>query len=72
MTKERTLAQAQVVANHSGRTMAVLNLNPFGGLYVIRDWDDRFAGSRELVKRVDPRPPCGVANLTSDAQRKAG
>jgi hypothetical protein len=52
MTKERILAQAQRDANREGRPMAVLNLNPYSPLYVIREWDQRYEGSRELIARV--------------------
>jgi len=51
---ERTLACAQRDADRERRPMAVLNVNQFSPLYVVRDWDDRFEGDRQLVQRVDP------------------
>ena len=34
--------------------MAVLNLNPFSPIYVVRDCGDRFTGAIDLVARVEP------------------
>ena len=45
MTKERIIAKAQAEANRDGKALAVLNLNPFSPLYVIRFWDESFAQS---------------------------
>jgi hypothetical protein len=50
----RAFEMARRDANRERRAVAVLNLNPMSGLYVCRDWDDRFAGSRELVAKVEP------------------
>jgi hypothetical protein len=50
----RAFELAQRDANRERRPMAVLNLNPFAGLYVCRSWDDRRTGSRELVAKVEP------------------
>jgi hypothetical protein len=54
MTKQDAIALAQRTANREGKPMAVLNLNAFSPIYVVRDWDNRFNGQRELVVRVDP------------------
>lgn len=55
MTKlEAIERKAQQEANRSNKPMAVLNLNPFGGLFVIREWDDRYLGHRDLVTRICP------------------
>jgi hypothetical protein len=54
MTKARAIELAQRSADHVNRPMAVLNLNPYGALYVIREWDDRFDGDRQLVAKVTP------------------
>jgi hypothetical protein len=54
MTRERAMMLAQRSADHVNQPMAVLNLNPFGALYVIREWDDRFDGDRQLVAKVMP------------------
>jgi hypothetical protein len=51
---ERITADAQRDANRNGVSMAILNLNPFNPMYVIRSWDDRFVSHRNFVKRVDP------------------
>jgi hypothetical protein len=60
LVRQRTLEQitaiAHMAANDARRPMAVLNLNHFQPLYVIREWNDDFAGSRELVKRVCALP----------------
>ena len=54
MTKEKIIAKAQQEADRTGRSLAVLNLNCFSPLYVIRDWDDRYANDQQLVARVHP------------------
>jgi hypothetical protein len=60
MTKQATIELAQRTANREGKPMAVLNLNAFSPIYVVRDWHDRFAnysglaGHGELVARIDP------------------
>jgi hypothetical protein len=66
MTKQDVIQQAQRTANREGKPMAVLNLNVFSPLYVIRDWDNRFNGQRELVVRIDPQRP-----TISEEQAKA-
>jgi hypothetical protein len=54
MTKEQILKRAQLDANREGKVVAVLNLNPYSPLYVIRQWDDRYQGHRDLVAKVCP------------------
>jgi hypothetical protein len=54
MTKQNAIELAQRTANRDNHPMAVLNLNPFGSLYVVRDWHDDLAGNRQLVARVEP------------------
>lgn len=49
MTKERIMAMAQRDANREGKPMAVLNLNQFSPLYVVRAWDERYVGHRDLL-----------------------
>lgn len=52
---EQVKGRAQFAANLEQKPMAVLNLNQFSPLYVIRDWDDRMADSRQLVCKIEPR-----------------
>lgn len=54
-TLDQTLQSAQRAANRERKPMAVLNLNPFSPLYVVRDWDDRYTGDKVLVARVEPQ-----------------
>ncbi len=55
MTKDKIFAKAQSDANRENKPMAVLNLNVSGAaLYVVRFWDDRYQGARDLVGRVNP------------------
>ena len=51
---EQLKRRAQEQANINSRPMAILNLNQYSPLYVIRLWDDSFQGTRELVARLDP------------------
>jgi hypothetical protein len=53
-SKQATIELAQRTANREGKPMAVLNLNSFSPIYVVRDWHDRLNGHRELVTRIDP------------------
>jgi antitoxin (DNA-binding transcriptional repressor) of toxin-antitoxin stability system len=59
-TKQSVIELAQRTANREGKSMAVLNLNSFSPLYVVRDWRDGLAnysglaGHGELVARIDP------------------
>jgi hypothetical protein len=54
MTKQAAIELAQRTANREGKPMTVLNLNPFGALYVVRDYDPSILG-RELVTIVGPQ-----------------
>jgi hypothetical protein len=62
-SKQDVIALAQRTANREGKPMAVLNLNSFSPIYVVRDWRDGFAnysglaGHGELVARIDPQQP---------------
>jgi hypothetical protein len=47
---------AKAAAVRAGKDMAILNLNLSGKLFVLRDWNDRYTSSRELVARVTPDP----------------
>lgn len=51
---EKIKTRAQGDANREGKPAAILNLNQFQPLYVIRAWDDRYIGDRQLVARVTP------------------
>jgi hypothetical protein len=55
MSKERAIADAQRSANREGKAMVVLNLNQFSPLYVVRDFDTRYEGDRQLVAVVQPQ-----------------
>jgi hypothetical protein len=59
------MKQAQEQASREGRSLAVLNLNPFEPVYVIRDWDDRFAASHHLIARIDPPDASGDSGTTA-------
>ena len=54
MTLDKIKAQAQRDADRTGKEMAVLNLNCFNPLYVVRSWDERFIGTPQLVCKVHP------------------
>jgi hypothetical protein len=56
LTKERAITLAQRSANHVNRPMAVLNLNPFSPLYIIRERDNKYEDDRELVAKINPMP----------------
>ena len=47
-TKQDIIQQAQRTANREGKSMAVLNLNQFSPIYVVRDWRDGFANYSAL------------------------
>jgi hypothetical protein len=51
---EKVKGRAQFAANLEGKPMAILNLNQFSPLYVIRTWVDDMAGTRQLVCKIDP------------------
>ena len=46
---------AQIAADRDRQSYAVLNLNRFQPLYVIRGWKEEYATMRELVVRIDPQ-----------------
>ena len=48
------MARARKEANRIGGPVAVYNLNPFGRLYVIREWKNGAAADHGLVARVVP------------------
>jgi hypothetical protein len=50
----QALALAKKEANRTGEPVAVYNLNPFGRLYVIREWKNGSASDRSLVARIVP------------------
>lgn len=52
---EKVKGRAQFAADLEKKAMAVLNLNQFSPLYVIRTWADDMEGDRHLVCKVDPR-----------------
>jgi hypothetical protein len=51
-SKQDVIALAQRTANREGKAMAVLNLNAFSPIYVVRDWNDRHIGQRELLHEL--------------------
>jgi len=53
--KATALRFAQSGANILRAPVALLNLNPFCPLYVVRKWDDRFNGHRDLVAKIEPK-----------------
>jgi hypothetical protein len=53
MTKKDALDLAQRTANREGKPMAVLNLNPFNPLYVVREYDPRMLGP-DLISIIAP------------------
>jgi hypothetical protein len=54
---ENLIRRSQIDANRERRSIAILNLNPYSGLYVARYWQDSFAKSPELLRRIDPEQP---------------
>lgn len=54
MTKTRAIIQAKAAANREGKPMAILNLNPYSPLFVVREWNDKFEGSRDLLMKIYP------------------
>lgn len=46
MTKPTALAMAQREANRTGKHLLVLNLNPFGSMWVVREYENRLAKER--------------------------
>lgn len=51
---EQVKGRAQFAANLERKPMAVLNLNQFSPLYVIRTWSDDMEGDRHLVCKIEP------------------
>ena len=41
MTKTNAAALAQRTANQTGHITLIVNLNPFGSLWVVREWNER-------------------------------
>ena len=46
---------AQAEANRASAPMAILNLNRFGALYVVREWQDCYGPNYIVVARVEPQ-----------------
>ena len=46
MNKHEALAMAQREADRTGKHLLVLNLNPFGSMWVVRDYENRLAKER--------------------------
>lgn len=68
---EQVKGRAQFAANLERKPVAVLNLNACGTLYVIRNWDDRMQGDRQLICKIEPHP-INVDACSNDACRNAG
>jgi hypothetical protein len=68
MTKTKAIELAQRTANREGKPMAVLNLNPVWPLYVVRNWDEHFIGSKDFVARVEPERSAGATGSTRRAK----
>lgn len=47
--------KAQATADREQRTVAILNLNPYSPLYVIRDYVDGMEGRPSFVAKVQPQ-----------------
>ena len=43
MNKQEALAMSQREANRTDKHMLVLNLNPFGSMWVVREYENRLA-----------------------------
>jgi hypothetical protein len=43
MTRDNALTLAQREADRTGKHMLVLNLNPYGSLWIIRDYENHLA-----------------------------
>jgi hypothetical protein len=46
MNRDETLALAQREANRAGKHLLVLNLNPFGSMWVVREYKNQLAKER--------------------------
>lgn len=66
ITKKEALDLAQRTANREGKAMAVLNLNPFGALYVVREYSPGMLGP-DLVSIIAPEIG-QVAEVTTAAE----
>ena len=53
MTKAQVIAKAKRDVEQNGKPLMVLNLNPYGALYVIRDFDERLLFSDNLVEVIE-------------------
>lgn len=54
MTRDKAIVMAQREANREGKPMAVLNLNVYSPLYVIRQWNAAFKDCRQVVHVAQP------------------
>lgn len=54
MTKERIIRKAQETANRERRAIAVLNLNRYSPLYVMRNWEEGLEKVGGFVAKVVP------------------
>jgi hypothetical protein len=52
---QQLAVKAQQEANRAQKPMAVLNLNRFQPLYVIREWAADMEGSPGLVYKIEPK-----------------
>ena len=55
MALDKIRLKAQQDADRQNKPVAILNLNRFNPLYVIRSWDDGMTGNYCLVEKVCPR-----------------
>jgi hypothetical protein len=55
MTLEQIKQRAQAEADRDRVSIAILNLNPYAPLYVMRSWDARYVGTVGFVARIDPQ-----------------
>ena len=68
MTKQDAITKAQIIANRRGITLAVLTLNPFQpNQCVMREWDQRYEGSKDLVAKITPEQSGPVTVLSDKA-----
>jgi hypothetical protein len=45
----KTVARAKLQADREGKALLVLNLNPFGAMWVIREYDERLAREPKVI-----------------------
>jgi hypothetical protein len=55
MNKHEALTMAQREASRTGKHLLVLNLNPFGSMWVVREYENQLAKERG-VWIVSPEP----------------